>query len=365
MHLGKWRLNKFIIGARVLKTGVSIVTALYLATWLELPSPVLAGVGAVFAVQPTVYRSFLTLVDQFAANLAGASIAIVIVMVFGNSPIWVGIGAIITILFTLKTKNENHIGIAVVTLVVIMEAQEGTFMIFAFERFATIMLGVVAAFIVNIFFLPPKYESKLYVNILGYSENVLNLLKQDIENSLEPGVYKKQIDLLRLEHAKAEQLYSLFKDERKFYKKREAWKARKLVIYRQMITTSKRAFDMTRKFHRVENDLHKMPNSFQKKMIYQIEIIINHHNQLLDSFSGKTESKKIFEKTNLSELVRLLAVLKEIQYKNEAVIFQLFTLVSAIYEYGEHLQHLQVLMDSFKNFHDEENLSPDLIDKNI
>lgn len=365
MHLGKWRLNRVLIGARVLKTAISIVISLYLATWLGLSSPVLAGVAATFSVQPTVYRSFLNLVEQITANFVGVTVAIIIVLIFGNSPIWIGIGAILTILITLKTKSENHIGIALITLVVIMEAQEGSFIVFAVERFATIMLGVIAAFIVNIFFLPPKYESKLYMNILQYSENVLKFLQHDLEDNLEPGDYNKKLDSLRLEHAKTEQLYSLFKDERKFYKKREAWKARKLVVYRQMITTSKRSFDMARKFHRVENDLHKMPIDFQKKMINQIEIFINHHNQLLDSFSGINNPKKIFEKTNLSELVHLLSTLKEVNMNDEVAIFHLFTLVSAMYEYGEHLDHLQVLMDSFKNFHDNENLSPDFVNRNI
>lgn len=365
MHLSKWRLNKFIIGARVLKTGVSIVISLYLATLVGLPSPVLAGVAATFSVQPTVYRSFLNLIEQITANIVGAIIAIILVLTFGNSPIWIGVGAILTILITLKTKSENHIGIALITLVVIMEAQKGTFIIFAIQRFATVMLGVIVAFFVNVFFLPPKYESKLYVSILRYSENVLKFLKHDLENDLEPGFYNKQIDALRLEHLKTEQLYSLFKDERKFYKKRESWKARKLVVYRQMITTSKRSFDMSRKFHRVENDLHQMPASFQKKMHCQIEIFISHHNQLLDSFSGIENPKKIFEKTNLSELIRFLAILKEVKMKDEISIFHLFTLVSAMYEYGEHLDHLQVLMDSFKNFHDNENLSPDFVNKNI
>ncbi|MCY7601029.1 aromatic acid exporter family protein, partial [Bacillus altitudinis] len=36
------------LGARILKTGIAIVLALYLATWLGLPIPVFAGIAAVF-----------------------------------------------------------------------------------------------------------------------------------------------------------------------------------------------------------------------------------------------------------------------------------------------------------------------------
>lgn len=57
------------LGARILKTGIAIVLALYLATWLGLPTPVFAGIAAVFAIQPSIYRSFLTIVDQVQANI--------------------------------------------------------------------------------------------------------------------------------------------------------------------------------------------------------------------------------------------------------------------------------------------------------
>lgn len=60
------------LGARILKTGIAIVLALYLATWLGLPTPVFAGIAAVFAIQPSIYRSFLTIVDQVQANIIGA-----------------------------------------------------------------------------------------------------------------------------------------------------------------------------------------------------------------------------------------------------------------------------------------------------
>ena len=40
------------LGARVLKTGVAIVFALFLAQLLNMPSPVFAGIAAIFAIQP-------------------------------------------------------------------------------------------------------------------------------------------------------------------------------------------------------------------------------------------------------------------------------------------------------------------------
>lgn len=47
------------VGARVLKTGVAIVIALFLAEFFKLPSPVFAGIAAIFAIQPSIYRSYI------------------------------------------------------------------------------------------------------------------------------------------------------------------------------------------------------------------------------------------------------------------------------------------------------------------
>ncbi|MGQ0437482.1 aromatic acid exporter family protein, partial [Bacillus sp. B-TM1] len=41
------------LGARILKTGIAITLALFACILLQLPSPVFAGISAIFAVQPS------------------------------------------------------------------------------------------------------------------------------------------------------------------------------------------------------------------------------------------------------------------------------------------------------------------------
>ena len=63
------------LGARILKTGIAIVLALLIAQLIGLPSPVFAGIAAIFAVQPTIYRSYLSIIEQIQGNTIGAIIA--------------------------------------------------------------------------------------------------------------------------------------------------------------------------------------------------------------------------------------------------------------------------------------------------
>ena len=87
------------LGARILKTGIAIVLSLLIAQSLELPSPVFAGIAAIFAVQPTIYRSYLSIIEQIQGNTIGALLAAISVLLFGNNVFIIGLAAIISLPF--------------------------------------------------------------------------------------------------------------------------------------------------------------------------------------------------------------------------------------------------------------------------
>ena len=161
------------LGARVLKTGVAIVFALFLAELLNVPSPVFAGIAAVFAIQPSIYRSFLTILEQIQGNIIGAIIAVSFGLIFGHHIVAIGIAAIIVIGLMMKLKLEKSISLALVTVIAIMEVPGDEFVMFGLIRFGTVMLGVFAAFIVNLIFLPPKYEIKLFKSINAVQDDII------------------------------------------------------------------------------------------------------------------------------------------------------------------------------------------------
>ena len=90
------------LGARILKTGVAIVFAFYLAEWLQLPSPIFAGIAAIFAIQPSIYRSYKTIIEQIQGNVIGALSAIVFASIFGVEPVVAGFAVIVTLLIMMK-----------------------------------------------------------------------------------------------------------------------------------------------------------------------------------------------------------------------------------------------------------------------
>ena len=152
-------------GARILKTGIAIVLALYISELLNLPAPVLSGIAAIFAIQPTIYRSYQTVLEQIQGNIIGALVAVSFVLLFGNDIFIIGLAVMVVITINLKLKMDKTIVLSIVTAIAIMENQEGDFLNFAFIRLSSVLLGIVSSFIVNLVFIPPKYEAKLYTRI--------------------------------------------------------------------------------------------------------------------------------------------------------------------------------------------------------
>ncbi len=351
--------NDMKLGARILKTGIAITMALTLATLLQLPSPAFAGIAAIFAVQPSIYKSYQTVIEQIQANIIGAVIAVLFGLFFGSNPFMVGLVAVIIISICLKLKLENTISIALVTAIAILEATGENFTFVAGSRFLTILLGVLSAFIVNLVFMPPKYEARLYYKISNITEEIIKWIRMSLRQASEYGTLKGDIDRIKDQLIKLDQLFLLYKEERTYSKAKIYPKSRKLVLYRQLITTTNRAFYTLRKLHRLENELHQTPIEFQEILIAELDVLLNHHEQALLKFAKKIKAdktseillKNTFHKENLVQTF----LNYEKNCKDTSCFHNLLPLVASIIDYHDHLEHLNTLINSYQHFHKKEN----------
>jgi uncharacterized membrane protein YgaE (UPF0421/DUF939 family) len=347
------------LGARIFKTGIAIVLSLYLSYILHLPSPVFAAIAAIFAIQPTIYRSYLSIIEQVQGNIIGAFISIIFVLVLGNHYMVIGIAAIIVIIINLRLKIENTIGLSLVTLIAIMESPGGDFLQFALIRFSTIMLGVFSAFIVNLIFMPPKYEQKLYKAISGTTEETIRWIRLSSRHAFNHNLLKNDIEKLKESRIKTEQLYLMYKEERSYFKKYNLEKSRKLVIYRQMINAVKKSLDTLKRLHRFDNDLVGLPLPFQQSIQVQLDTLIYHHEQIMLRFIGKVPSPSFsaedsvqLDKKKLLDF--FLDYQKDFTDKNDPRLYHSIQIITGIIEYGEHVGHLERLINSFQSYHENE-----------
>ncbi|GAA0341501.1 aromatic acid exporter family protein [Bacillus carboniphilus] len=346
------------LGARIFKTGIAIMLALFFADLLGLPAPIFAGIAAVFSIQPTVYRSYLSILDQVQSNIIGAIVAVVFVYFLGNDILVIGLAVVVVIAINLKLKTDTAIGLSLVTVIAIMENPGDQLFSFTFLRFSTIMVGVASSFLINLVFLPPKYETKLFYKISNTTEEIIRWIRVNSRLASEHSLLKGDIEKLKENFIKMDHLYLLYKEERSYFKKTTFVKYRKLVIYRQMIATCRRALDILKRLHRFENELHLMPTNFQEVIQAHLSSLTVLHEQLILQFLGKIRVSDSAENYTMSrkELIDLfLQYEKDTQEEQQQNLFHMLQLISVVMEYGENLEHLEKLIHSFYSYHKDEN----------
>lgn len=352
------------LGARILKTGVAIVFALYLASWFELPAPIFAGVAAIFALQPSIYRSYKTIIEQVQGNLIGAAIAVIFGLTFGHSYVVVGFAVVVTLIIMMKFKLEGSISLALVTIIVIMEFQEGSFIEFAMWRFVTVMTGVLAAFIINLIFLPPKYEERLFTSIKYLQTDIIKWIRLAVRQASEHTSTKQSLRRLRKQFERVNNLYKLFKEERGYTKKARNMKHRKLVVYRQMLITMTKSIEVLNRLHLHENELSHLPEKFHIMIQERLDFLLTYHEQLLLKYTGKLKAEHttwIGEEEFLqrNEIMDIFAqhIVHEHASESEEEFssYHLLHILSRILDYEENLEHLNTLITSFIQHHASES----------
>lgn len=350
------------LGARIFKTGIAIVLALFVSTVAGLPSPAFAGIAAVFAIQPTIYRSYLTLVQQVQANLIGAAIAISFVLLFGNHIIFIGLAAIVALIVMVNLHLEKSIGLALVTLMVIMEVQNEHFIQFASLRFLSIMIGILAASVVNLIFLPPKYETKLFGQINHVTEDTLKWIRLSLRTGTDYHVLKKDISKIRERLITIDTLYLMYKEDRGTLKRNITSKKRKMVLYRKMILSTRRSYDILRRMNQFENDISLLTPDLQKTLVDYLDSLMSYHEHLLLRFIGKVSTNVEMEDVwelwvDRDEFMSLFTAEIKSSNSDEANFsIHLLYLLSSVLEYGENLEHLDQLLTSFSKFHPDDEL---------
>ncbi|WP_096439709.1 FUSC family protein [Alteribacter populi] len=348
------------LGARILKTGLAITLALYIATWLGFDPPVYAALAAVFAVQPSVYRSLVTILDQIQANVISAVLAVIFVLSFGHEPFVVGVVVVLVIAINLKLGKESIIPLAVVTAIIIMEAPSEDFISFASSRFLLIMIGVGASFLVNLIFLPPKHENQLFHKITDANEQIIQWIRLMTRHEADYSTLKQDLKKLKEAIVKMDNLFLLYKDERTYFKKNEYSRMRKVVLFRQMLHGLSKGMDILQSLSKHENNMQRMPHELQDLVKDQLDELTNYQERILLKYIGKVRpqtTEDLYEEVDSGkrQLTDVFFNLHEDKRMDRDEWIHFFPVVALIVEYSEELEHLDRLVDSFFTYHKEDN----------
>lgn len=352
------------LGARMFKTGLAVALALYAASLLNFPSTVFAGFAAVFAIQPSIYQSYVIILKQLQANLIGVVTATVLSYTLGNDPIIVGISVIFVIsLCRYLNIEKTAVSISLIAVISTMETTSMEIYQFAMMRFSSLMLGILAASLVNLFFIPPRYETSLFQQINRITAEILKWLRITTRHLSDDPSLKKEMVRIETDLRRMDELYALFSEERSYFKKNQPVQARKLVVFRQIIKATHRSFRVLRAIQKVDNHAKIMPHDLQVQLIKEIDIVIHAHEHIMLGFMRKIkrDSNKPIHHLKESNIPKLVDHLLELYQQNEVDYLIFLPLASMLMTYHQDLTHLQTLLNSYDKYHGNEKL--DIIPK--
>ncbi len=353
------------LGARIFKTGIAIVLAMLIASLLPKSAgiPTIAGIGAIVAMQPSVYRSYKTIKEQFQGNLIGAILSVSMVSLFGDSIIIMGATVIVLIALLFQLKLQHVATLATVTALIIMGqgGETGNFYASAFYRFVLVMIGVFSAFTVNVAFFPPKYETKLYYNSMNIASDIFIWIKLVINDTTEFYHVKEDTKSIKERLKNLEQLFNYYKEERPFFRKNWPELNRKKIIFKQVVTTTKSAYDVLRRMHRYQHDLHNMSTDLRLQIKFELDDLMTSYDQIMLSIAQKArhDFENFQAPVDIPQKIELMEAFKNEMVLNtetsEYSVSNVMQIISAIEEFSYDLAHLDRLVMSYFQFHTDDS----------
>lgn len=170
------------IGPRIWKTGLAVTLTLWITTVLNLEHSHLAAVSAVIALQPTISDSLKKGWERMQGTAVGVALAVMVLSLVGSDPILIGITVVVTIVIALRYNLTGSIGLATVTVVVIMAGVGQTTVVYALQRIVILpFIGISVAVAINFLFSPPEYSGRFRESLLKLNE-VVEMLMMRVVN---------------------------------------------------------------------------------------------------------------------------------------------------------------------------------------
>ncbi|WP_081757126.1 aromatic acid exporter family protein [Gorillibacterium massiliense] len=335
-------------GARIIKTGLAVTLALYASSLFGMSSPVIAAVAAVFAMQPSIYRSWHYLLEQIQTNALGAVLAMLALYLFENDPIAVGIVCIVVIIICLKLNLEETLAVTLVTVIAIMEApgaHEANLQTwdFALNRFLLSCIGIACAVAVNVAVMPPRPRERFKEQVIHVFNRLSLLLRMLISDEMKDHVFREEKKKLRDELKSLASKFELFEEEQKKMKRSKYSRSRELVVNKQLVATLVKGAAIldAAEEHYFKTD---RPESTDHRFDQHLEQLIRYHEVVLLNYQHKVKPESVEEMSIHEENDIFMEHYVHLSRENEAGGTRLVVVAAAVYEYGYQVGRLDKLV---------------------
>lgn len=157
--------NKFKIGMRTIKTGLAVSISMFIATLMNLKSPIFVGIGAIMAMQSSVSESFNAGINRMLGTIVGALVGLIFSFIFPQNFIFLGIGIIIVIHIHYIFNWKKSLTLSAIVFMAIFLNSENARIPYAINRIIDTFIGIAVAVLVNYFIFAPNNKTNLLLSL--------------------------------------------------------------------------------------------------------------------------------------------------------------------------------------------------------
>ncbi|OLN29695.1 FUSC family protein [Desulfosporosinus metallidurans] len=144
-----------MIGWRIIKTGIAVTLCLWIAQLLNFEYPFYSAIASVIAMQATIEGSLKAGIHRMQGTIVGAITGYAFALVAVHNPWWTGLGLIGTMMVLKYMKWPEAMSIASIVFIAITVNLTGKPLDYAVNRIIDTALGIVVAYLVNRWVVPP------------------------------------------------------------------------------------------------------------------------------------------------------------------------------------------------------------------
>lgn len=357
------------IGARTFKTALAILIAILLPPLVGLGDSVtLATSAVIFSMMPSVQETFDTTRNRFVANIIGGIIAYLVYSFFGDSNVMIAVASALLIAILHQFKLDKVIGLSTLTLINVMLFPGTSVLQTAFLRVSTTLLGVLIAFFVNTFVMPPKYDTKFYNSTIHITDETMKYVRAMLRKNAQYAIMRDDLRDIRGELLKLRTYYSYMKDPvyKRFISAKYYSLLRFLVVSRQSIETNQILYDLARTMHESENTVNHLPTDLRILIRERLETLMTAHEQILLKWNGRVLPEEVNFISYQDDLrLRFMDAFYTEASSDEAMEYDfskgndLLKLMTLIFQYDKELQHFNTLTNSFVRYKRDDEIIRD------
>lgn len=348
------------IGARTFKTGLAVFIALILPNFVGLGDSVSLTVAAViFTMMPSVQETFNQIGRRMISNIIGGLIAYIVFNFFGDSNLMIAAASAILIAILHQLKLDNVIGLSTLTLVNVMLFPGSSIFLTAIKRVTGTLMGVLIAFVVNTFVLPPKYDIKFYDLTVNLTDNTMKYIRSMLRKNSQFPIMSTDLKKLNRDLSTLRKYHKYMQDPiyKQIFSSKHYSLLRFIVVSRQSIKTNRILYTLARSLHHSENTYNNLSVEMRMLVRERMETLLTAHEQILLKWNGRVLpdevnfiTYKVDLRRSFMEAFYLEASTDESMEYDFSKGNNLLNIMSTIFEYDKELQHLNTLTNSYVKY---------------